>query len=424
MALLDLLCQLKAHRPFGLQAIHFDHGLRPGSDREALWAQKVCQDHGVPCQIQRLDVRDLAQQQGLGIEGAGHQLRRHHLLAFAEGQGIDHIALGHHADDQAETFLLNLVRGSGLDGLTAMAPRTGLFWRPLLQLRKADLLAHCQARGLDYLVDPTNAQALYRRNLIRHQVLPVFESLNPQAVHHIGQASRLLQDDRALLEAVVAKEMATWAQSEEDSIRFRKADLKALPWPLVRRMMRQGAAGLCPGKVLNQKQLDQVQAFVDGQAQGQADLGGGLIVWSTATHVSLEVHQVSIDHDRQVVWDMTAPLDWPGFGTFSCQPGGYEASPDKYGLWLPQARPFLVRHRWGGDRIVLAGLGHKQVKDLFRAQGISLAARKSWPIFCDPDQGDILWIPGLAISSHLQERHDKRGGILIKSQNLDKITKE
>lgn len=414
MALVHLLLQAQKEKAFGLQTLHFDHGLRPTSGQEAAWVQAHCHDIGLPCHVEKLEVEAYAKATGLGIEGAGHQLRKNRLLSYARAQGCRHIALGHHGDDQAETFLLNSIRGSGLAGLTAMEVRNGPFWRPLLHVRKEDLVAYCRAQGLSYIEDESNAGRAYARNTLRHEVLPVLEKLNPKAIDHIGQAIRLLQEDRVLLEALTNQTFQALADRREGEVVFLMSDLQTLSWPLVRRVLIQAAASLLPGKSLTQAHFAHIFSYYQGKTYGQTDLGGGLSLWCQGQVLSLSLHRQGEPDHTPLLWTMEAPVDFGQDYHFSIEPKAFCGVADKTGLWLPEPRPLLIRTRRPGDRIALAGLGHKEVKDLFRTHRVHPKSRWTWPLLCDPGTGKILWIPGLAISQEVRREPFQEKGILIK----------
>ena len=175
-ALLDALARLAPPRRWTLVAAHVDHGLRPGSDREA---------ERVAAQALRLGV-DFA---ALTVEVAGRgslqdlaRRARHDALRGLAGKtGASAIALGHTADDQAETVLMRLLGGGGPAALAAMAPRDGALARPLLRLWRDDTVAYCAALGLDVLDDPSNSDPRHLRSRVRHEVLPALESVFPGA---------------------------------------------------------------------------------------------------------------------------------------------------------------------------------------------------------------------------------------------------
>lgn len=414
MALLDLLLELQKEIPFVLKALHFDHGLRPSSNEEALWAQQFCRENGVPCAIQKLDLHAYADREGSGLEGAGHVLRKKALKKYARAQRCSLIALGHHADDQAETFLLNLLRGSGIDGLSAMSPLHDGFWRPLLAKRKKDLIAYCKERGLDYILDPSNADRAFVRNAFRHDIIPLMEELNPQAVPHILHASLHLQEERELLENLADQHYEDLACKSDGSIRFKQAHLQALSPALIRRLILRAVRTFVPEKNLFQAQMQSILDLTEGKVQGQIDLGDSLIAWKSGPILSIERREQEESFFDAFLWEMEEHIIFPDGTKLKLSEGKYSPDPRKKSLWLPEKRTFLIRPPKAGDRIKIKGLGSKKIKDLFREARISPHRRKTWHLLCDPGDDRILWIPSLAIAADMQHQESEALGVFIK----------
>jgi tRNA(Ile)-lysidine synthase len=203
VALLDLLV---AEGRFCLIAWHLDHGLRPESAADALAVQELAARLGVPAVIERADVRLLAR--GDGLEEAGRRARYARLAALCRARGADAACTAHHRDDQAETALLQILRGCGPEGPTGIAAERPLapgaaLLRPVLGWTRAELRAHCQDRGLAWREDASNADTAFRRNLIRHAVLPDWERHCPGvtgalvALAERGRATRTRADAQA-----------------------------------------------------------------------------------------------------------------------------------------------------------------------------------------------------------------------------------
>ena len=196
-ALLHLLC---ATPGLTVAAAHFNHGLRgEAADRDEQFVRALCERLGVELFCGRGDVAGYAAAQHLGVEEAARALRYAFLEQTADAQGFDRIATAHHAEDNAETVLLNLTRGAGLRGLCGIPPVRGRIVRPLLFAARGEILEYLAENGLDYVTDATNDADGCARNRIRHRVLPLLTEENPAAVAHIGAASELLRRDEAYL---------------------------------------------------------------------------------------------------------------------------------------------------------------------------------------------------------------------------------
>ncbi len=201
-ALLDFLWENR--EKLGLQAVaaaHYNHRLRGAeSDRDEAFCRAFCTERGIPFFVGSGDVTACAKRRGRGIEEAARSLRYAFLRQTATTFGVGQptlIATAHNADDNLETMLLNLARGSGPEGLCGIAPRRGNLIRPLLCLEKSEILDYCRRRGLSFVTDSTNNDEHYARNRIRAQVLPALRAVNPAAAAHALRTAALLRDDVA-----------------------------------------------------------------------------------------------------------------------------------------------------------------------------------------------------------------------------------
>lgn len=188
-----LLHLLSRREDVFLVAAHFNHQLRGAeADRDEQFVRDLCTRWGIPLTVGRGEVRTFAQREGLSLEEAARTLRYAFLSQAAETEGCGLIATGHNADDNAETMLLNLIRGTGVAGLAGIPPVRGKLVRPLLSVTREEITAYLEACGLPHAEDSTNPDPAYSRNRIRAQVMPVLRALNPQAVPHMGRAAREL----------------------------------------------------------------------------------------------------------------------------------------------------------------------------------------------------------------------------------------
>lgn len=190
---------------YPVTAAHLDHGLRPESADEAAWVAARCADWGIPCQIARGELPV-----GPGLEETAREARHAFLQATARERGSGAIALGHHADDQAETVLFRLARGTGpagLVGMRAYRPTEGgvPLLRPMLGLTRDQIEATRIAWNLPSLTDPTNATLDFARNRLRHVAMPALRTVNPDAARHIAQLSRLIEEEEALREESIVR---------------------------------------------------------------------------------------------------------------------------------------------------------------------------------------------------------------------------
>ena len=183
---LDSMCLLTMAVQWGqaqgrrVAAAHFNHQLRGGdADRDERFVRDWCAAHAIPFFAGRGDVRAKAEREGLSVEEAARTLRYAFLEEVRQREGFDCILTAHHADDSAETMLLNLLRGTGLRGLTGIPPVRGRIRRPLLGMTRAELARYAEAHHVPHVEDATNEKDDMTRNLLRHRVMPVLRAANP-----------------------------------------------------------------------------------------------------------------------------------------------------------------------------------------------------------------------------------------------------
>lgn len=180
---------------------HVNHLLRGDeAERDQAAAEAFAREHGVEIRVLRADVKKLSAERGIGTEECGRQVRYEFFHRLAPGED-DRILTAHNADDNAETILLNLCRGAGLDGLCGIPRERGKVLRPLLGVSREEIEAYCRENGLEYVTDSSNLTDDYTRNRVRHQVLPVLKELNPRFVQAACKAAGLLREDREYLDS-------------------------------------------------------------------------------------------------------------------------------------------------------------------------------------------------------------------------------
>ena len=202
-----LLCRLlEGAREGGytLCCAHYNHRLRDTAQRDEDFVTRQCARLGVPLTLGGGDVAEEAARSGESVETCARRLRYEFLRDTAHREECTLIATGHHAGDNGETVLMNLIRGSGLKGLCGIPERQGDLVRPMLRITREEILLWLEERGIPHVEDESNLDPRYTRNRVRLEVLPILEQLNPRAVRHIGDAALRLREDEAFLSQLAA----------------------------------------------------------------------------------------------------------------------------------------------------------------------------------------------------------------------------
>lgn len=180
---------------YKLHALHCNFQLRGDeSDRDQAFVEELCKKHDVPLSVQHFNTEEVAKERGISIEMAARDLRYDWFRENLKARKAACVAVAHHRDDQAETLLLNLLRGTGLRGLAGMKPKHNGIIRPLLCLNRKEILQYLESREQFYVTDSSNSERTYLRNRIRLDVIPLLQSINPSAVEHLCLASDNVQE--------------------------------------------------------------------------------------------------------------------------------------------------------------------------------------------------------------------------------------
>lgn len=427
MALCDLLCRLREDRPLNLVAVHLNHQLRPGAGAEALAVASYCRQQKVPFIYATCRVADLARREKIGEEAAGRQARHQLFQQVMARWKLTKLALGHHADDRAETILLNMIRGAGVQGMAAMPAQRGALIRPLLFARKDQLVQYCQEKGIPFAVDETNADTGYSRNRVRHDLVPILEDMNPAAVRHINRMADHLQEvDRLVADHLVTPLMDQASSVIAGEIAFPRASLQGQPTYVQKTVLNRLRKVLSPREgTFNAYQLNTIIDVLNSLQNDKIIDGGWIKVYIEKTHIVLSDATQQGEAPFLGLWqprlgDKLRLASWPG-ALFAGQPA--PAKPSLWDLCLREDSPLWIRYRQAGDLIQRPGLGHQALKKVFQAHHIPQRLRARWPIICD-QTGQVMWIPGLAKSDKAvsNEKNHAKTGIYIKALFNDLTT--
>ncbi|HTW91995.1 MAG TPA: tRNA lysidine(34) synthetase TilS [bacterium] len=253
VCLLDLLRLAQPRFNLKLAAFHLNHGLRESAARDERFVRKLCQDWRVELVAARADVAGYAKRHKMGIEEAGRELRYRHMERAARKLGCGIIALGHTANDNLETMLLNLARGAGPRGLAGIpvtrtseshhkdtkTQRTRVrFARPLIDIERSQLEQHLRARGIGWVEDESNLDVNCRRNLLRHEVVPVMLRLNAGAVANARRAAQLLTEEGEFLDSLSEAAVRDVAECGKGRVRIDLPRFKTYNVALKRRILK------------------------------------------------------------------------------------------------------------------------------------------------------------------------------------------
>ncbi|UCG43887.1 MAG: tRNA lysidine(34) synthetase TilS [candidate division WOR-3 bacterium] len=208
VCLFDLLLAVRRRMRLKLFGFHMNHKLRRSAGQDESFVRRLFQEARVDLKVVRSDVSRYAHRHRLGVEEAGRELRYRHLRTTARRFDCNVVALGHNADDNLETVLLNLCRGTGPHGMAGIPAKRGMFVRPLIDAERPDIVRYLTARGREWVEDESNIDPEYRRNLLRARVVPALRDVNARAVTNARRASGLAVDEDRFLDELASGAIA------------------------------------------------------------------------------------------------------------------------------------------------------------------------------------------------------------------------
>lgn len=396
MAMLHILSMLAEGGGFRIAAAHFNHRLRPTADRDEDFVRNWCRERDIPLTCGAGDVKAFAAREGLGVEDAARKLRYAFLEDAARDMGAERIATAHHREDNAETVLLHLLRGTGLQGLCGIAPVRGKIVRPLLETSRAEIDEYVQRNSIPYVEDESNQDARFTRNRLRLEVLPLLEDISPGSGGRIAAAAELLREENDHL------------RREAEALVPEAADgMAALPASVLdqqdktiqRRLVR--AMGQKLGVELTKAQTEAVLSLKSG---GCLDLPEDLCAVRKPHRLILKKRPPFPPpltlHDGAQDWG-------PWRITVRRSEGLPEESPDR--IILRDTVGELAVSVWDGTGRLAVENGSRTIKRLFADRGVPVERRKEHPaLFLD---GRIAAVFGVAVD--WEYRPQKEGTCLV-----------
>lgn len=424
VALLGLLLDLAPYFSLEILAAHLDHAIRPESTQDADFVRRLCRDLGVCLTVARREVPAEARRRKRGLEETAREIRRDFLLQTMARHNCTAVALGHHREDQVETFLHRLLRGAGPTGLAAMRMRSGPFVRPLLPFSRRDLCRYLEERGRPWVEDASNRDPAFTRNRIRHQLLPRLRSFNPRVEEHLARLAGRLALEEDYWRQETAKALAALAEEKEEGILLPLPGLAALH-PALRARVLRGALERVRGDLtaIDSGHIAQMEALLAGdRPQVETHLPGA---WVGRRYQTLWLRRSAPAGPEPFAVQVPGPGRFllPGGGclavTLADRPKGEESWSVEFDAGQVSF-PLTVRTALPGDRMRPAGMvGRKKLKDLFVDAKLSREVRRRLPLVAAGEE--VLWIPGVRRCAGL---HPCQGGGVLRLEftGLDRST--
>ena len=424
LSLLHYLAKRREYYGIDLFAVHLDHMFRgQESYEELLFVKEFCKDFDIPCLAKQINVGKIIRHNGTGLQETARMVRYQVFQQAMAQFSANKLALAHHGDDQVETILMRLTRGTAGKGRAGIPFsrefHNGWIIRPLLGLNKEEILAYCNYYKLEPRIDPSNSKGTYTRNRFRLEVLPFLKSENPKVHEHFQTFSEeLLEDERFLLQLTYEKMKTVWAH-KNGGVALNIEEFLKMPLPLQRRGIH-----LILNYLYNKKtpftnvHIHQIMQLMKHlHPSGRLDLPDGLKVirnYQECFFGFIKDETKEYSYELKTGGKVVLPNGDQFILTKRKNEEEFPIKDDCFCLNSEAvAMPLIIRTRKPGDRIALKGMnGLKKVKKLFIDLKVPRSSRDEWPIVVD-SEGKVLWIPGLRKSVFEKQNKNENDDILI-----------
>jgi tRNA(Ile)-lysidine synthase len=407
VALLHLMGMLADDHGLTIAAAHLNHQLRRDADADQRFCRELCRVHGYKFHSRKIDIKARAKRQKTGIEETAREYRYRYLQSLCEKYGYTKIVTGHTADDSAETFLFNLIRGADIGGLGGIPPKRENIIRPLIEISKADLLNFLTDYKLSYRIDKSNLSDRYSRNLIRNRVIPLMRKLNPKAPDHLAGTALSLRQTFAFIEKQVARAYSKCLVSEAK--RQIILDLAKLPvyyqslksWVLLRAYSRLTDEHRRPG-------LHRIEEALSLSRGGSVTFLGNNVVVSyyddrlVLSRPSRPIKRITIRRNAlNKIAESGLIIKIEEADGFDL--GAIKANRDENTAFLDNEKigRLSVRGMKDGDRFKPLNMrGTKKLADYLNDKGIPSVGKNAVPVILSDDR--IVWVAGFGIADNFK----------------------
>ncbi len=410
--LLDFLQRLSQKIALRLVVVHFNHHLRGAeSDTDESFVRGLARERGLELIRGEAEVERVAREKHRNLEATARELRYRFFFSLVSRRKLDKVATAHTANDQAETVLLRLLRGTGTRGLGGIYPALeGKVVRPFLALTRAEIEGELKARKLDYRVDSTNRDPRRQRNKIRMELLPLLEKeFNPEVVTLLKELADRARDDEQFLEQQTRELAQAWRVREGEEERIPGRPMLEFPPAVARRVLRQmilAARGNLRG--ITHAHIEALRRFAATAQSGRSmDLSGNLVArkefdWLVLGHPTRGPAGTNFAYPVKLPGEVAvAPLGLTFRFKIVAREGAQRAYNGHEVVVLDAQRlsEKLVLRNWRpGDRFQPPGSRKPlKLKELFRLRRIPLGQRKLWPVL--ESGGEIVWVRGFPAAS-------------------------
>src|SRR5262245_60898816 len=409
-------------------AAHFNHQLRGAeADTDEVFCRDLAAATGVPFIAGRADVAARARESGRSLEDTARQSRYEFLDEAADSTDAAAVAVGHSLDDQAETFLLRLIRGAGPAGLAGIRPRAGRVIRPLLDISRAELRRYAAEQGLAFRDDSSNADVSIPRNRVRLELVPYLSRFSPAISGTLSREAALAREDEEFLDRLAIESAHSIVLQESGRVTVDVAGLTALPPALASRVTRKALAAAAPGRFIGFQHIDDLLDLARSGADGAALALPGVTAMRRGSRIFFGIvadrpFSNSFRFSLSIPGEVAVP-GWALSAAWLEGPGQVDTPPARGNTAVvaaaPLRGPLAVRSRRPGDTfrpLGMRGRGRK-LQDFLVDRKIARVDRDSLPLVVDQDDR-IVWVVGQSVAEDFRVTAPEQGVILLKARRL------
>ncbi len=420
--MLRLLCRYREEFGATIRAAHLNHCLRgEESERDELFVKNLCESLNVPLEIKRVDIHAECEKSGEGCEECGRRIRYEFFEFLADDETV--IATAHNLDDRVETLLMNIIRGTTLNGLCSISPKRDNIIRPLIDISKEEILAYCKDNGFEYVTDSSNLTDLYRRNQIRHNILPYFKKTNPSFEKSAMRMFSTLDTDNEYLSSLAEVKIEKCKTGDNT---YSATMLKALHPAILNRVIVSISkdAKAHPENI----HIDMIKNILSNT--GKVNLPGDIFVICDGKTLKFEENSTKNDGENWQNVEIPAIIGENSIFGKKIVLKEVLSGQDNYCKKVHNMLSYnlidcdkiqgelFLRNRRDGDKITLTNRKiTKSLKKLFNEEGLSPIDRQTRIVICD--YSDVVFVEGFGVNKRVSVNQDTKKIIEIEISHAE-----
>ena len=423
--LLYILNEIKEKIGITLVGAHLNHCLREGdADKDEEYAKKTCESLNIEFYSKKVDVHRIAKEKNLSCEMAGREERYKFFKELTISLNASKVALAHNANDQAETILMRIMRGTGIEGIVGIKPvRDKIYVRPILHLSRKEIEEYCLINSISPRIDKSNLENIYARNKVRLELIPYMEqNFNKDIIRTLNRLSDIVKKDDEYLKSISQKEFKKHCEIGHQRVIINKNAFElheAILSRIVRRALLEVNRDLYNFEKIHISSVIKLQRHETGKSIMLPqniiveNCYGNIYIFAQDKEVAYNSNQYSLSIDeKNIIHSLNVAIEMDvkpkvKFGEFRGTDYIKNFDYDKI------SGPIILRHRKDGDRFMPLGMtGNKKIKDLFIDLKIPKSKRNEIPLICFGD--DISWVVGYRVSEKFKVSKDTKNILRIR----------